>query len=242
MTKMLYMSDSESNYIKRFEAEVTKAKGDYVVLDQTAFYPLGGGQPSDVGYLEWDGGKARVKEVLKKSVVKHILNGHIPKVGTRVWGELDWELRHAHMRMHTTQHIISGLVYDRYGARTVGNQLYSDHSRIDFAPLKIDQESLNELESACNELLSKNLNISIYEEDRSVLEARIDKRRANLDLLPSSVKRLRIVEVEGVDVGPCAGTHVRNTGEIGTMKIIKLQNKGKETVRITYELTYPLAV
>jgi len=107
MTKVLYMENIEGNYIKEFDAVVTKSMDDFVSLDQTAFYPLGGGQPSDLGILKWSGKDSRIKEVIKKGDgIKHILEDEKPPIGTKVHGVLDWNRRYDHMKMHTAQHII----------------------------------------------------------------------------------------------------------------------------------------
>ena len=236
MTEVLYMKDCDSNYIKEFEAIVTKQKDDYVVLDKTAFYPLGGGQPSDTGMLRWDGGESRVIEVTKKGIIKHHLEGECPRSGTVIHAELDWEKRYGHMRMHTAQHIVSGVVFDEYGARTVGNQLYHDKARVDFHPVKFDQEDREKINRMANEVISQELEVSIYTEARTTLEARVDVERSNLDLIPKSIPELRVIDIDNFDICPCAGTHVRNTRELGKVRIIKKDNKGKERVRITYIL------
>lgn len=234
MTEMLYMKDIESNYIQEFGAKVIKQKDDYVVLDKTAFYPLGGGQPADTGYLEWGGGKARVREVTKKGIVKHHVEGELPDGD--VHGLLDWDLRYGRMRMHTAQHIISGVVFDEFRARTVGNQIYHDKSRVDFHPVKFGEEDLAKIEEMCNAVISKNLNVTIYTTRRDELEKKVDSQRANLDLLPASVSDLRVIDIAGFDICPCAGTHVRSTSELGQVKIIKKENKGKDRERLVYVL------
>lgn len=236
MTEMLYMKDIESNYIREFEASVVERGFDYVVLDRTAFYPLGGGQPSDTGRLEWPGGHADVREVTKKEGIRHHLAQNPELVPDKVHGVVDWEKRYGHMRMHTAQHIVSGVVYDLWKARTVGNQLYHDRSRIDFAPVKFTDEMISELESRTNEILATGASVEIATEDRTELERSVDSQRANLDLLPKSVRELRVVRIPGYDVCPCAGTHVRSLSEIGRIKVVKKENKGKDRERITYEL------
>ncbi|MCU0852408.1 MAG: alanyl-tRNA editing protein [Thermoplasmata archaeon] len=236
MTEMLYMNDVESNYVKEFDARVVERGFDFVVLDRSAFYPLGGGQPSDTGWLEWSGGKAEVKEVTKKEGVRHHLVQNPDIVPEVVHGVLNWDRRYAHMRMHTAQHIVSGVVYDMYKARTVGNQLYHDRSRIDFAPVKFTDEMIAEVESKCNEILATGAKVVICTESRSEIEKNVDAQRANLDLLPKSVQELRVVKVEQYDTCPCAGTHVRSLAEIGKIKIVKKENKGKDRERITYEI------
>ena len=230
------MKDIESNYIREFDASVVERGFDHVVLDRTAFYPLGGGQPSDTGRLEWPGGKADVREVTKKEGIRHHLVQNPELVPDKVKGVVDWEKRFGHMRMHTAQHIVSGVVYDLWKARTVGNQLYHDRSRIDFAPVKFTDEMIAELEAKVNEVLATGAKVEIATEQRSELEKNVDAQRANLDLLPKSVQELRVVRVPGYDVCPCAGTHVRSLSEIGRIKVVKKENKGKDRERITYEL------
>ncbi len=236
MTEMLYMKDVDSNYVKEFDAKVVEKGFDYVVLDRTAFYPLGGGQPSDTGWLTWPGGKAEVREVTKKEGVRHHLVQTPDSVPEVVHGVLSWERRYAHMRMHTAQHIVSGVVYDLYKARTVGNQLYHDRSRIDFAPVKFTDEMVADVERKCNEIFATGAKVEICTESRASIEKDVDAQRANLDLLPKSVLELRVVKVEKFDVCPCAGTHVRSLAEVGKIRIVKKENKGKDRERITYEI------
>lgn len=234
MTEVLYMPDIESNYIKEWNAAIEKRKDDYVVLDKSAFYPLGGGQPSDTGWLEWSGGRSRVREVTKKGIIKHHIDGELPEGD--VHAVLDWETRYGHMRMHTAQHIVSGVVYDEFGARTVGNQIYADRSRIDFHPIALSDENLAKIEKKSNGIIVKHIDVRISQELRSELEKRVNEERCNLDLIPESVKNLRVIEVVGFDLCPCAGTHVRNTRELGKVKITKKENKGKNRERIVYTL------
>ena len=234
MTEVLYMKDTEANYIKDFDAKVTKVKDDYVVLDRTAFYAVGGGQPSDTGSLEWGGSKSIIKEVTKKGIIKHHIDGELPD-GT-VRASLDWDRRYGHMRMHTAQHIVSGIVYDEFGARTVGNQLYADRARVDLHPISLTDDDMRMIERKSNDIIAGNVDVRIIEILRSDLEQRVNEERCNLDLIPKSVSNLRVVEVSGFDLCPCAGTHVKNTGELGKVKIIKKDNKGKDRERITYIL------
>jgi len=237
MTEILYMKDINGNYIREFDAVVIKNKDDYVCLDKSAFYPEGGGQPSDTGFLEWEGNRSVVKLVVKKGdAIKHIIDGVKPAEGMRVHAVIDWDKRYGHMRMHTAQHILSGIVFDDYNARTVGNQIYADHSRIDFHPVNFTDEDIKTIENKFNDIVSRNIPVKIYEEARESLEKRVDQQRCNLDLLPKFISRLRIIEVEGLDICPCAGTHVKNTSEIKAMKITKKDSKGENRVRITYTL------
>ena len=237
MTHLLYMDSVGGNYIREFNAVVDKNKKDYICLDQTAFYPLGGGQPSDTGILQWQNNESEVLEVIKKGdTIKHIIKGEKPPVGTKVHGIINWEKRYQHMKMHTAQHIISGIVFDDYNARTVGNQIHAEYSRVDFHPIRFSERDLENIENKSNNIIKQNLPIKIYEEERDSLEKRVDQQRCNLDLLPKFIKKLRIIEIEGFDICPCAGTHVKNTSELSMMKIIKKESKGENKDRIIYTL------
>ena len=232
------MDNIEGNYIKEFDASVSKNKKDYICLDQTAFYPLGGGQPSDIGLLKWNDIESVVKQVIKKGdTVQHVIQGEKPPVGTKVHAILDWNRRYNHMKMHSAQHIISGIIFDDYNARTVGNQIHAEYSRVDFHPASFTDEDLEKIVIKFNNIITKNLPIKIYEEDRANLEKRVDQQRAHLDLLPKFITKLRIVEIEGFDVCPCAGTHVKNTSEIPKINKIKKETKGKYKTRIIYSLS-----
>lgn len=238
MTDILYMKNIDGNYIKEFDAIVIKNKDNYVCLDETAFYPLGGGQPSDTGILKWDDKQSKVKEVLKKGeTIEHILEGEIPQVGKKVHAVIDWDKRFSHMKMHTAQHILSGIVFDDFGARTVGNQIYAEYSRVDFSPAHFTDEDLIKIKNRFNEIVKQNIPVIIYEEKRESLEKKVNQQRANLDLLPKFIKKLRIVEIQGFDICPCAGTHVKNTSEIPQIENIKKEHKAKDTTRIIYSLS-----
>ncbi|MBA3044776.1 MAG: alanyl-tRNA editing protein [Candidatus Thermoplasmatota archaeon] len=234
MTEILYMPDIEANYIREWDAVVVAKGDDFVELDRTAFYPEGGGQPTDTGWLEWAGGRARVKMVAKKGSYKHFIEGQLPE--GKVHAVLDWDRRYDHMRMHTAQHIVSGVVYDAFGARTVGNQLYHDRARVDFHPIKFTDEQLAAIEKQANEIIARQIDVRITQEQRAELEKRVNEERCNLDLIPKSVSNLRVIEVAGFDVCPCAGTHVRNTRELGKVHIQGCESKGKDRCRLTYEL------
>lgn len=233
MTELLFMKDC---YIKEFEAKVLKRRENYVVLDRTAFYPLGGGQPGDKGKLSDSLGSSNVINVVKdQGEVRHFLDKMID--GENIHGVLDWSRRYAHMRMHSAQHLLSAIILDKYGAETAGNQIEANSSRIDFNPLNPNEEMLDYLTKRFNDLVDKKIPINIHFTTRDVVLKTLDERRIRLfSRVPESVKTIRVVEIEGVDKVPCAGTHVKNTGEIGHIKITKTENKGKDTVRIRFEL------
>ena len=240
MTIQYHMASHEGTYRKEFSAKVEATFPGIVELDRTAFYHLGGGQPSDTGKLSWDQNEITVVDVRKKNRIRHMVNGDLPEVGTEVEGKLDWTKRYSHMQMHTSQHLVSAVVNESYGSDTVGNQIGQAKSRIDFKPLKLSVDQLNDLEDEVNTYINKDLKVEISEKDRSELENNPDIRSSMSSglwkMLPSSVKRLRVISIGDIDVCPCAGTHVRSLSEIGKVKFIKKDNKGAQKLRLTYEL------
>ncbi len=240
MTIQYHMTSHEGTYRKEFSAKVEATFPGIVELNRTAFYHLGGGQPADTGELSWDQKKITVVDVRKKNRIRHIVEGDLPEVGTVVEGKLDWTRRYSHMRMHTSQHLVSAVVNESYGSDTVGNQIGMAKSRIDFKPLKLSVDQLNDLEDEVNTYIDKDLKVEISEKDRTELENNPDIRSSMSSglwkMLPSSVKRLRVISIGDIDVCPCAGTHVRSLSEIGKVKFIKKDNKGAQKLRLTYEL------
>ncbi len=245
MTKLLYLQSPEAAYETTFEGRIVAVEGQTLVLDQTLFYPEGGGQPSDVGMLRWDGGAAPVVSVTKRGGVSHTidaqeLEGALPTPqalasgGVPMQGTIDWQRRYALMRMHTSQHLVSGVAFDLLGARTVGNQLYPDRSRIDLAPARWDDVEVDRLLRTVNGAIAQGGAVTIGSVDRAQLEASADAARSNLELLPQSVRSLRMVRLGGWDVCPCAGTHVRDLSELRPVALRGTTNKGKGRLRLEY--------
>ena len=234
------MYSHKGTYTKKFEAEVTSVFPNIVELDQTAFYPLGGGQPADIGTIKWIDNESAVIDVRKKNRIRHMIEGDSPQIGEKVVGKIDWDRRYAHMKMHTSQHLISSVVSEMYSSDTVGNQIGQDKSRIDFKPLKITNEELSEIENKANQYISENLKIDISEELRTNLENNPDIRSSMSSglwkMLPESVTNLRVISIGDIDVCPCAGTHVKSLKEIGQIKFIKKDNKGSQKLRLSYKL------
>ena len=235
------MNSHEGTYTKEFEAKVEATFPGIIELEKTAFYPLGGGQPADIGTISWNEGEATVTDVRKKNRIRHIVEGDLPEVGDLVNGNIDWSRRYSHMRMHTSQHLVSAVVNEVYGSDTVGNQIGQEKSRIDFKPLKINKNELNEIEDKVNDYISKDLEVTISEELRSNLENNPDIRSSMSSglwkMLPKSVTQLRVITIGDIDVCPCAGTHVKSLKEIGNVSFIKRDNKGAEKLRLTYNLS-----
>jgi misacylated tRNA(Ala) deacylase len=215
------------------------------LLDRSLFYPEGGGQPSDKGTLTLvspETGATRVVEVTKiekKHGVRHLVTGDLSGVapGWEVVEELDWARRYDHMRHHTSQHLVSALALELFGAKTVGNQLYRDRARIDLFPWKPTDGDLAHLLEQCNARMDSGRSVRAREVDRSELENGPVAARANLSLVPPMLQRLRVIEIEGTDICPCAGTHVKDTRELGNVASSKLDNKGKDRVRLEYTLS-----
>ena len=238
-TRVLYMEerrgqDPDPCYAREFDARIVERGPDFVVLDQTLFYAEGGGQPDDTGSLQWTDGEARVLRVTKeKGIIKHHVD-RMPSADS-VHGVIDWDRRYKHMRMHTSQHLMSGLVFRTYAARTVGNQIHMDYSRVDFQPANFTADDLKRIEDECNGVVASAQDVRIFEEDRVVVHNKIEDR-ALLELIPQSVRRLRIIQIGNADYCPCGGTHLKNVSEIGKVHILEKRSKGKETDRIVYEL------
>ena len=242
MTIKLYLESIEASYAHRFDARVVSVDEERVVLDRTLFYPLGGGQHWDTGVLAGPNGDLRVSEVRGRSDVHHSVGtDHQLEVGDEVRGTVDWETRYSHMRMHTAQHLVSGLAYEMFdGVRTVGNQIHADRSRIDFNPISFDEVMLQSLIGAANERVDAGLEVTDSVMTRGEINAIMPPERTNMDLLPASVKELRIVQIgDRVDMCPCAGTHVSNIRELGHVDLIGKKSKGKGTQRLSYRLQTP---
>ena len=240
MTLQYHMDSHDGTYKKEFQSKVTAVYPGIVELEETAFYHLGGGQPSDKGTLNWEDGESIVYDVRKKNRIRHMIEGDLPEVGDSVNGKLNWDRRYTHMRMHTSQHLVSAIVSDLYGADTVGNQIGFDKSRIDFKPLKLSMNEIDDLIDRTNEYIAKDISVKISEANRSDLEGNPEIRSSMSSglwkLLPKSVTRLRVISIGEVDVCPCAGTHVRSLKEIGKVEFVKRDNKGAGKQRLTYTL------
>ena len=240
MTLQYHMDSHDGTYKKEFQSKVTAVYPGIVELEETAFYHLGGGQPSDKGTLNWEDGVSIVYDVRKKNRIRHMVEGDLPEVGDSVNGKLNWDRRYTHMRMHTSQHLVSAIVSDLYGADTVGNQIGFDKSRIDFKPLKLSMNEIDDLIDRTNEYIAKDISVKISEANRSDLEGNPEIRSSMSSglwkLLPKSVTRLRVISIGEIDVCPCAGTHVRSLEEIGKVEFVRRDNKGADKQRLTYTL------
>ena len=228
MTELLYMKDC---YAREFDATVVSAGANYVVLDRSAFYPEGGGQPTDTGTLNG----VRVTQVKKESgEIRHYL---AQPVAGEVHGVLDWPPRYGHMRMHTAQHLLSAIALDKYGCETVGNQIHADRSRMDFTLDKIDEEMQSYLTREFNKAVDAALPVVFKFMSRDDMLAYVDEKRRKLfERMPPTIREVRVVEIDGLDKCPCAGTHVANTREIGHITMAGTENKGAGKTRLSFTL------
>jgi misacylated tRNA(Ala) deacylase len=232
-TELLYATDA---YLRSFDGrvqDVTPEGG--VILDRTAFYPTGGGQPHDLGTLTWEGGSANVVDVRKSGpLVVHRLEPPTspPPVGMQVHGEVDWDRRFALMRHHTALHSMSGVIYQLYGATVTGGQMYPDRARMDFLLPDLSPDRLKAIEGRTNELLSEARPVSIRFLPRADAFSIPDLIRTQVNLIPEGIEEIRVVNIEGIDQQADGGTHVANTREVGRVRITGSENKGKGNKRL----------
>jgi misacylated tRNA(Ala) deacylase len=234
MSRLLYLEDS---YLKECEAVVVSVKEEkYVVLDQTIFYPKGGGQPWDTGKLLKENEAYDVVYVGKFSgEVSHEVDRAGLKEGDKVHCVLNWERRYTLMRSHTAAHLFASLLCTGTGALVTGNQLEEDKLRFDFSLEKFDREILEEYISKANEYFRKDIPVKWYELPRE--EAlKIPGVIKMAEAFPPNIPSLRIVEIVGLDRQADGGTHVKNLREVGQIKLLKTENKGKFNRRVYFTL------
>ncbi|MBI2558351.1 alanyl-tRNA editing protein [Candidatus Woesearchaeota archaeon] len=234
MENALYMNDS---YLKEFEAAVESVKDDrFVVLDKTAFYPTGGGQPNDTGSIICDGKEYPVIYVGKFSdKISHEVGKPGLNAGDKVIGRIDWGRRYKHMRMHTAAHLVSSIFHNKLSALITGNQIDEDKTRIDFSMENFDKDKIIEYIGLANELVRRDIPVKTYylpREEAMKISGVVKLAGA----LPPNIQTLRIVEIPGVDIQADGGTHVKSLSEIGTIEFVKAENKGKDNRRVYYSV------
>ena len=233
MTQPLYQLDS---YLRSFEARVTAVDGaqQSVILDQSAFYPGGGGQPCDTGTLIHGDRVIPVKRVQRGHL--HLIEGELPPVGALVRGELDWEKRFQLMRTHSALHILCGVVWRDYGASVTGGNMQPLRGRLDFEFERMDKQLVAEIESAINVEVAaeRDIHVNILPREEAFLIP--DLIRTKINLLPAGIEQVRTVEIRGLDLQADGGTHVANTREVGSLRIAEYRSKGRINKRITLQL------
>lgn len=234
MTQPLYPTDS---YLREFTAEITAVQGEQhaVALDRTAFYPGGGGQPDDTGWLLVDGATLPVIKVKREG--EHIWHwlaaeAALPAVGAQVAGRLDWERRYALMRTHTALHILCGVVWRDYGAQVTGGNMEPLEGRMDFEFATLRAELVGEIEARCNAEIAAAHDVRVQILPREQAFQIPDLIRTKINLLPAGISEVRTVEIVGLDLQADGGTHVANTREVGSIRVTDYKSKGAINKRI----------
>ncbi|MCC6905518.1 MAG: alanyl-tRNA editing protein [Anaerolineae bacterium] len=238
MTELLYHTDS---YLREFAATVTAADGEThaVVLDRTAFYPGGGGQPCDEGTLMVGGVVYPVSKVQKAGPdILHFIDGEIlPAVGAQASGTLNWERRYQLMRTHTAMHILCGVVFLDYGAQVTGGNMDPLVGRMDFEFESMRQELVHEIEERINAEIMQQREVRVRILPRDEAFRIPDLIRTKINLLPEGIMEVRTVEIVGLDLQADGGTHVANTTEVGHLRVVDYKSKGKINKRIYMEVS-----
>ena len=235
MTRELFLEDS---YRREFRAGVKKVDGREVILEETAFFPGGGGQPADKGLLGIGPVNADVVDARREGGgIVHVLARAIPDTVKELEGALDWERRYAHMRPHTALHVLSGVIWKSFDARVTGGQMRADRARMDFSfPGEWTAEVVGEIERLTNEALAENRPVRVYGLPREEALGNPDLIRTQINLVPERVETVRIIEIEGLDTQADGGTHVANTREVGEIEITAHKSKGRHNKRVEFVL------
>ncbi len=236
-TRQLYLYDC---YQKEFSARIMNLTGTRVVLDQTAFHPLTGGVAYDTGYIEKGATKHRVLRVEidrgTKEITHFLDDAEGLRVGDAVKGVLDWERRYRLMRLHTAAHLIAAIMYRDYSALITGGQVDCEQAKLDFNLPKTEREIFEDAVAKANIEVSRGIALKIYFLERS--EAlKVPGIVKLAERMPPQVKELRIVEIPGVDVQADGGPHVGNTREVGVVRLVKIENKGKNQRRLYFTVS-----
>jgi misacylated tRNA(Ala) deacylase len=236
-TELLYLRDA---YLVTFDAEVVDvdADGRRVALDRTAFYPTGGGQPHDTGTLA----DRPVVEVRKDGEhVWHTLGGDdvdaaLPAVGDHVHGTVDWDRRHALMRTHSALHVLCGVIWNEWRVPVTGGNMEPLVARMDFEFDPLPEGFGPRVEELVNVELAADRAIEVSFLPRDVAVEDEDLIRTKVSLIPATVPEIRVVDIVGLDKQADGGTHVRSTAEVGRIRVVKTESKGKGNKRIRLEV------
>ncbi len=221
-----------------FNSKVVGTKENYLHLEQTYCYPRGGGQPGDTGVIiSADGHETNLHEVLPGEYILHPVDDVSNySIGQDITCKIDVKRRNGNTLMHTSQHIFSALAEDIWGAETVGNQIGAEQSRVDLLFENKDVFDPDYLVDAVNSVISSNIDVNVHEWERNRIMAHEQMRHTKfMHRIPEAITHLRVIEIEDVDLCPCAGTHASNTSQIPRVKYIGKKNKGKGRLRVSYE-------
>lgn len=237
MTDLLFHSEA---YMREFKATVIEVMDSGVVLDRTAFYIGGGGQPWDTGALA-DGQREYPVNRVGRAVGKivHQIEGHRPLAGVRVTGRIDWERRYCLMRTHTALHILCGVVWRDYGAKVTGGDMRLGEARMDFELEHMTAEFAQEVETKVNAEVAAGRTVIVSTLSREAAERVPDLIRTKVNLLPPDIAEIRTVEIQGLDLQADGGTHVANTREVGAIRVVGHESKGRINKRLRIGLVDP---
>ena len=238
VTRQIFLEDS---YLQTFSASVTHVDNQNhgIVLNQTAFYPGGGGQPKDNGWLIINDHKFQLHDIKKISGnIVHILPEDVPlpRLNLTLTGQLDWERRYQLMRTHTAMHVLCGIIFRDYGASVTGGNMEPMKGRMDFEFSSLKKELIQIIEKAVNLEIQNALPVSWRVIPRDEAFKIPDLIRTKINLLPSGINEVRVVEIAGLDIQADGGTHVKNTSEVGGVEITDYKSKGRENKRIYLEI------
>ena len=231
MTEFLCYDDS---YLREFDATVTAVTAGGVVLDRSAFYPGGGGQPSDTGVLGAGDELYAVKRVSRQDGqhVHQIDGPDRPEVGARLKGVLDWERRYQLMRPHTALHVLCGVIWRDYGAQVTGGNMEPLTARMDFEFERMSAEFASEVEELINKEVEAARPVETLSLSREEAFKIPDLIRTKINLLPPAIRQVRIIDIVGLDLQADGGTHVANTSEVGRIRVVGHESKGRINKRL----------
>lgn len=229
---------ARDSYLSTAEGAVLGLVEGGLVLDRTPFYARGGGQPGDTGVIRWHDGEIRVVDTVRREGrVVHLVEGDdLPAPGTGVEGAIDWDRRYLLMRTHTALHALSGVVYRDFGAKVTGGNMEPGVARMDFELDAISQEFGRQVESTLNRELARGYPAEILYLAREEALADPDLIRTKVNLIPDYVREIRVVDIVGLDKQADGGTHVRSTLEVGSVRVVKTESKGKANKRMRIEV------
>ena len=234
MTELLYQTDA---MLRVFDAAVVSSDGERVELDRTAFYPTGGGQPHDLGWLEAGAARLAVTAVERQGErVWHHVPGHGLRPGTAVRGVLDWERRHQLMRTHTALHVLSAIIWRDYGAPVTGGGMEPLRGRLDFELPELPPDFAARLEAALAAEIRAARGVEVRLLPRQEALRIPDLIRTKVNLLPPDIQVIRTVHIVGLDLQADGGTHVSNSREIGAVRVAEVKSKGKGFRRVRLEI------
>ena len=237
MTESLFLAES---YTKEFLAHVTELVEDGVVLDRTAFYPGGGGQPYDIGLLRCGEEQFQVSRVGRKDgKIIHQIPGPLPLVGTEVQGLIDWERRYLLMRTHTALHILCGVVWRDFGAKVTGGDMQPGTARMDFELDQMSSQFAEEVSGKINAEVTAARPVHVGNLTREEAEGEPDLIRTKINLLPAGILEVRTIDIAGLDLQADGGTHVANTQEVGVINVVGHESKGRINKRLRIALDGP---